>query len=282
MLASYHSKIIFLLLRCKSIKFKTKIKMKQKLFFIIIALAMSSCAELQKVAQNVDWNKIASAAGGVSNSENILGLKSSLNVGIENAVGILGKQDGFFKDAALKMLLPEEANKIIDNIKLIPGGQALVDKAVLSLNRSAEDAVKEAVPIFSSAITGMSISDATSILFGGDNAATEYLKKATYTQLTQAFAPKIAASLGKDLVGGISTNKAWTDLTSAYNKVAATAAGKIAGLTPVNVNLGEYVTEKTLNALFTKVATEEKAIRTDPKARVNDILQKVFGQLDKK
>ncbi|MDR0812283.1 MAG: DUF4197 domain-containing protein [Paludibacter sp.] len=256
--------------------------MKQKLFFIIVAVAMSSCAELQKVAQNVDWEKIASAAGGVSNSENILGLKSSLNVGIENAVGILGKQDGFLKDAALKLLLPEEANKIIDNIKLIPGGQALVDKAILSLNRSAEDAVKEAVPIFRNAITGMSIGDATNILFGADNAATEYLKKTTYTQLAQAFAPKIATSLGKDLIGGVSTNKAWNDLTSAYNKAAATTAGKIAGLAPVNVNLEQYVTEKTLNALFTKVANEEKAIRTDPKARVNELLQKVFGQLDKK
>jgi len=257
--------------------------MKKKLFFVIIAVAMSSCAELQRAAKNVDWDRIGSTTAGVSNSENILGLKSSLNIGIENAVGLLGKPDGFFKDAALKLLLPEEAKVIVDNLKLIPGGQALVDKAVLSLNRAAEDAVKEAVPIFKSAITGMTISDATNILFGADNAATEYLKKTTYTQLTNAFAPKVANSLGKDLIGGISTNKAWNELTSAYNSVAESVVGKVAGLTPVkNVNLDQYVTEKALGALFTKVAVEEKLIRTDPKARINDILKKVFGQLDKR
>jgi hypothetical protein len=271
-----------LFLRYKILK---QIKMKKSIFIIAIAMVMSSCAELQNVAKNVDWDKVASTVGGtagVSNSENILGLKSSLNLGIENAVGLLGKNDGFFKDAALKLLLPEEAGVIVDNLKLIPGGQDLVDKAVLSLNRAAEDAVKEATPIFKSAITGMTINDATNILFGADNAATEYLRKTTHTQLTAAFAPKVAASLDKNLVAGISTNKAWNELTSAYNSVAGSVAGKIAGLAPVNVDLGQYVTAKSLDALFTKVAAEEKLIRTDPKARVNEILQKVFGQLDKK
>jgi hypothetical protein len=219
---------------------------------------------------------------GVSNAENVSGLKSSLNVGLEKAIGNLGVENGFYKDAALKLLLPKEAQPIIDNVSLIPGGQALVDKAVLSLNRSAEDAVKEAAPIFKTAITNMSITDAVGILFGKENAATEYLRKSTYSQLKTAFAPKIQTSLDKPLVTNISTTKTWNTLTSAYNQVAGTTVGSIAGLKTVTVNLQDYVTEKALDALFVKVATEEKAIRTNPTARINDILKKVFGQLDKK
>ena len=175
-----------------------------------------------------------------------------------------------------------EAQPIVDNIKLIPGGQELVNKAVLSLNRSAEDAVKEATPIFKKAILSMTISDATNILFGADNAATEYLRKTTYSDLSVAFSPKVKESLGKPLVANVSTTESWKSLTSAYNQVANTPVGLIAGLKPVNVNLEQYVTEKALDALFVKVAEEEKAIRTDPVARINDILKRVFGQLDKK
>jgi hypothetical protein len=218
----------------------------------------------------------------ITNTENISGLKSSLNIGIEKAVKTLGVENGFFNDAALKLFLPKEAQPIINNVKLIPGGQALVDKAVLSLNRSAEDAVKEATPIFKTAIINMSITDAIGILFGKENAATEYLRQNTYTQLKAAFSPKVNASLEKPLVANVSTNQTWNTLSSGYNKVAGSTVGKIAGLKSVNVNLENYVTEKALDALFIKVAAEEKAIRTNPVARVNDLLKKVFGQLDKK
>lgn len=254
--------------------------MKHLLFSLFFILTITSCSELLKVASQYANTSISPA--GVTNAENISGLKSSLNIGIEQAVSNLGVEDGFYKDAALKLLLPKEAQPIIDNIKLIPGGQALVDKAVLSLNRSAEDAVKEATPIFKTAITSMSITDAIGILFGKDNAATEYLRKSTYSQLKTAFAPKIQASLEKPLVANVSTTKTWNALTSTYNQVAGTAVGSIAGLKTVNVNLTDYVTEKALDALFVKVAVEEKSIRTNPVARINDLLKKVFGQLDKK
>jgi len=247
---------------------------------LFILLTFNSCSELMQIASQYTNTSISPA--GVTNAENISGLKSSLNIGIEKAVGNLGVDNGFYKDAALKLLLPKEAQPIIDNVKLIPGGQALVDKAVLSLNRSAEDAVKEATPIFKTAITSMSITDAIGILFGKDNAATEYLRKSTYAQLKAAFAPKIQASLEKPLVANVSTTKTWNTLTSGYNQVAGTAVGSIAGLKTVNVNLTDYVTEKALDALFVKVAVEEKSIRTNPLARVNDLLKKVFGQLDKK
>jgi len=253
--------------------------MKKGLIIITACLALGSCTQLLQVANQISSSTTALP---VTNAENISGLKSSLNIGIEQAVGNLGVENGFFKDAALKLLLPKEAQPIIDNIKLVPGGQDLVDKAVLSLNRSAEDAVKEATPIFKSAITNMSITDAVGILFGNNNAATEYLRKTTYSQLKAAFAPKIKASLEKPLVANLSTTKTWNSLSSGYNTVAGSTIGSIAGLKTVNVNLENYVTEKALDALFVKVAAEEKSIRTNPTARVNDLLKRVFGQLDKK
>lgn len=253
--------------------------MKKIIFSIFICLAFSSCAELLQVASQLGTNTTSLP---VTNTENISGLKSALNVGIEKAVDNLGVENGFFNDIALKLLLPKEAQPIIDNIKLIPGGQALVDKAVLSLNRSAEDAVKEATPIFKSAITNMSITDAVGILFGKENAATEYLRQNTYSQLKAAFAPQVKASLDKPLVANVSTVKTWNTLSSGYNTVAGSTLGSIAGLKTVNVDLENYVTEKALDALFVKISAEEKAIRTNPVARISSLLQKVFGQLDKK
>lgn len=251
--------------------------MKKLLLAGLIALTLTSCNELLQVA-----NTLGSSTLPVSEAENSAGLKNSLDVGIVNAVNLLGVENGFMGDALVKVLLPPEAKPIIDNIKLIPGGQELVNKAILSLNRSAEDAVKEATPIFKKAITSMSIQDATGILFGGEYAATNYLKAKTFNSLSNAFAPKIANSLSKPLVGNLSTNQSWNSLTSAYNKVASSPVGMVANMKPIVVNLETYVTQKALDALFLKVANEEKLIRTDPKARVTTILQRVFGQLDKK
>ncbi len=254
--------------------------MKKILYAASLSILLVSCSELKQVANQVLSSTNTTLP--VTNEENISGLKSSLDVGIQQAVSALGVENGFYNDAALKLLLPKEAQPIVDNIKLIPGGQDLVDKAVLSLNRSAEDAVKEATPIFASAIKNMTIADATNILFGKENAATEYLRQNTYSQLKAAFAPKVKASLAKPQVANVSTDETWNLLSSGYNKVANSTVGSIAGLKSVNVNLEDYVTEKALDALFVKVAAEEKAIRTDPVARVNDILKRVFAQLDKK
>ncbi|MDD3078045.1 MAG: DUF4197 domain-containing protein [Paludibacter sp.] len=252
--------------------------MRKILLLFAVAVLMTSCAQLLNIA-----NQVSTATGttSITNADNIAGLKSALNIGIENAVSVLGKENGFFNDATLKLFLPEEAQGIIDNIKLIPGGQSLVDKAVLSINRSAEDAVKTATPIFTKAITNMTISDAVGILFGNQDAATQYFRKTTYTELKSAFSPKVKESLSKPLVANVSTTQSWNTLTSTYNKVANSTVGTVAGLKSVNVNLNDYVTEKALDALFSKIATEEKSIRANPQARVNDILKKVFGQLDK-
>jgi len=256
--------------------------MTKKIFILtLIVLSTAACTELMQVATTVASNSLSTGTT-VTTADNVSGLKSALNLGIEKAVSGLSATDGFYKDAVLKLVMPDDAKAIVDNIKLIPGGQALVDKAVLSMNRSAEDAVKEATPIFKNAIINMSFSDVTGVLFGGKNAATEYLRKTTYNSLKSAFAPKIQASLAKPLVAGVSTTKTWSSLTSAYNSVAGTAVGSVAGMKKVNTNLQEYVTERALDALFTKIATEENEIRTNPTARVSAILQKVFGQLDSK
>ncbi|MDR0371252.1 MAG: DUF4197 domain-containing protein [Prevotellaceae bacterium] len=256
--------------------------MKKKMTLLcIVCLSLASCSELLQVASQVG-SSMGTGIGGMSNAENAAGLKSALDVGIDAAIKNLGKENGFFGDAALKLLLPPEATPIIDNLSIIPGGKNLVDKAVLSLNRAAEDAVKEAGPIFKSAITNMSILDAASILFGGHDAATNYLHKATYHSLKAAFAPKVNKSLDKPLVGNLSVVQSWNSLMTAYNSVANSVVGQMAGLSPVNVNLGEYVTEKALDALFKKISEKEAQIRTNPGARVSPLLQKVFGQLDKK
>jgi len=158
--------------------------------------------------------------------------------------------------------------------------------AVVSLNRSAENAVKEAAPIFKTAITNMSKTYAVSILFGSNNAATEYLRKNTYSQLQAAFSHKVKTSLSKLLVANVSTTDTWNSLSSAYNSVAKTQIGAIAGMKNMNVSIENYVTEKALDLLFIKVAEEEeeeeKSIRTDPVAYVSALLKMVFGQLDKK
>lgn len=128
----------------------------------------------------------------------------------------------------------------------------------------------------------MSIQDAMGILFGKEDAATEYLRQSTYPGLKAAFAPNVKASLNKPLVVGVSTNQTWDLLCSGYNRVANSPAGRFSRMKNVKVNLEDYVTEKALDALFIKIAAEEKAIRTNPAARISALLQSVFGQLDKK
>ena len=128
----------------------------------------------------------------------------------------------------------------------------------------------------------MSFQDAVSILYGKENAATEYLRQNTYAELKAAFAPKVKVSLSKPLVANVSTSQTWNLLCTNYNGVANSSVGKFSRMKPVTVNLENYVTEKALDALFIKIAEQEKAIRTNPAERVTTLLQNVFGKLDKK
>lgn len=246
---------------------------------ILLSVVFSGCDVLTQVASSV--GTVIQTSGTTPTAyTNAAGLKEALQVGLTNSVRTLNQTDAFLADAAMKILLPEDAQVIVEHIQMIPGGNQLVSDVVLRLNRAAEDAVVEAKPIFASAIRSMSFSDATSILFGGEQAATNYFKQATYNQLYDAFLPKMQSSLSKDLVGGVSTQESWSALTVAYNNVAKSTLGQVAGLKSVTTDLSVYATRRTLDGLFLQVAEEENKIRQDPKARVTNLLQQVFGQLD--
>lgn len=232
------------------------------------ALLLSSCDELF----NEDNDLFLTEATIIE------GLKEALVVGTDSASSQLSMTDGYYGNQALKILLPPEADIIVDNISLIPGGAALIEEIVLGINRSAEDAAKEVAPIFISAITDMTIMDGLSILNGSNTAATTYLKSNTYDDLFGLYQPKLQVSLDKKLVGTVSTNSLWSTLVGQWNGLANTFAGQIAGLEPVETQLDSYLTDKALEGLFSKIAEEELAIRTDPVARVTDLLERVFGE----
>ncbi|MDX1904918.1 MAG: DUF4197 domain-containing protein [Thermonemataceae bacterium] len=248
--------------------------MKKTISIFIIATTFASCTALQTVVSNLPTEQVALSEADVAN-----GLKEALNQGISNGVSELIKTDGYFANQAIKLFLPPEAQKVQDLIvKNIPQGQKLIDQAVLKMNRAAEDAANEAKPIFVEAITSMTILDAKNILFGKENAATDYLKQKTYQKLVQAYSPKINASLSK-----VGATQAWQALTTPYNKLANSPAGMLVNVTqPINSDLAAYTTQKALDGLFWRIAQEEQKIRKNPVARTTALLQRVFGELDKK
>jgi hypothetical protein len=247
--------------------------MKRIIFFSVLATALSIASSAQGLKNILKKdssgrsgiNKIiqkSSTKQGLSNDEIVSGLKEALNVGANNASQKLSAVDGFFKDAVIKILMPEEAKKVEKKLRSLGMGK-LVDDAILSMNRAAEDASKSAAPIFINAIKQMSIQDALGILRGGDFAATSYLKDKTTASLTEAFRPVIEASLKK-----VDATKYWNALFTTYNKFSADK---------VNPDLAAYVTEKSLSGIFYQVGLEEQKIRKDPLARTTDILKKVFA-----
>jgi len=169
----------------------------------------------------------------------------------------------FFKNAVIKILLPKEAQQVEATLRSVGMG-SIVDKAILSMNRAAEDAAKQAAPIFVNAITSITITDGLNILKGGNNAATNYLKGRTTAALTTAFSPVIQKSLNK-----VGAPELWKTVFSTYNKISRNK---------VNPDLTGYVTERALNGLFVTIGDEEAKIRTNPAAQVSSILQKVFGK----
>ena len=228
--------------------------------------------------------KILETAGPatLTEAEVVRALKEALTVGAENSARKLAAENGYYGDELVKILLPDEAKIIVDNISRIPGGEALVEDVILRINRAAEDAAKEIAPIFISSVTQMTINDAFNILNGSDNAATEYLRRTTYNELYNLYKPKIQASTEKDIVGNVSLKDSWESLTGKWNSIANTIAGRLANLEPVNTDLDDYLTDKALSGVFLKVEGEEQKIRNEVSARVTPLLQKVFGSLDNK
>lgn len=199
----------------------------------------------------------------LSTTEIVSGLKEALSIGAQKSSDKLSIKDGFFKDAAVKILLPKQVQEIEKKMRMLGFGK-LVDNAELSLNRAAEDASKAAAPIFISAIKQMTVTDALNILRGTDTAATAYLRKTTTPELTSAFMPVIKESLKKT-----DANKYWKDVFTTYNRFSSK---------PVETDINSYVTGKALDGIFYYVAKEEINIRENPAGRVTDILKKVFAK----
>ncbi|MGB3618513.1 MAG: DUF4197 domain-containing protein [Catalinimonas sp.] len=247
---------------------------------LVSLMTLSACDVLQQVAaQNLP----------LTQEEIIAGLKSALSVGADTAVGTLSRTNGYLGDAAVKILLPQEVQQVVDKLNGSSAGRAiyqnalrpLIDDMVTSLNRSAEDAAQRAVPIFGSAIRNMTIRDGVNILYGADTAATHYLRSNTYSQLFNAFQPSINSSLDKPLVGGRSANSIYGEFVRVYNQAANNPLNVFLRLESIDdPSLSNYVTGRALDGLFVKVAREEEMIREDPVHRVNDILKRVFGRAD--
>jgi hypothetical protein len=210
--------------------------------------------------KSVSGNKGSS----LSSEDIVSGLKEALTIGAQKSASRLSAADGFFKDAAVKILLPEQAQKVEKTLRSMGMGQ-MVDDAILSVNRAAEDAAKSAAPIFVNAVKQMSVQDGLGILRGPDTAATSYLKKTTSAPLSASFKPVIDTSLTKT-----GATRYWRTVFDTYNKLPTT-------FKKVDPDLSAYVTQKAMDGIFYYVAQEEIKIRKDPAAQVTDILKKVFG-----
>lgn len=236
------------------------------LSIVVITAITPSCDVLNDVAEMVTTPTDTTPA--LTNSEVIQGLKEALNVGINNSVSLTSVTDGFLGNADIRLPFPEDALKVKQKA-LDWGLDAQVEKFETTLNRAAEEATKEALPIFKDAILNMSISDGFKILNGGDGAATNFLKVNTTSQLVNAFSPKVEAAISK-----VKLTEYWSPIISKYN-----AAMTLTGGETLNPDLNKYVTEKAIAGLFHMVEIEENKIRKDPMARVSEILQKVFGSI---
>lgn len=195
------------------------------------------------------------------------GIKQALEIGTSQGADRLSSKDGFLGNMAIKILFPPEAQKVENTLRSL-GLNSLCDNVITSLNRAAEDAAREAKPIFISAIKEMTITDATNILLGNQDAATQYFKRVTTAQLMEKFSPVITNSLSK-----VGATKYWGDVVNRYNTIPL--------VTPINADLSEYVAQKAIDGLFLEIAQEELKIRGNLGARSTPLLQKVFGYADK-
>ncbi len=240
--------------------------MKKIILAFLVVFSLSSCDEILDVL-------VAGSEGGmtgITQGEAASGIKQALEQGVLAGTASLGKDGGFLKNAAYKILMPEEVQDAVSKIRGNPIANALagpyLEKVEVAMNTGAENAMAEAKPIFVNAITSMSISDAIGIVTGGEGAGTAYLKRTTSNSLKSKFTPVITESLDK-----VNINEPWNKVTSAYNMVM----GK-----KVETDLNEYVTDKAMTALFSQIKEEEDKIRANPVARTTDLLKKVFGYAD--
>ena len=227
-----------------------------------MAFSFFSCAEMQQVMDQLPQGT------GLTQAEIGNGLKEALNNGISKQVTKLTTTDGFFKNEAVKILLPDEL-KIVDTKLRQIGLSSLADEGLKVLNRAAEDAVKEATPIFVDAVKQMTFNDAKNILMGNESSATTYLQNTTSTALYAKFNPVIKNSFAK-----VGADKVWNNIITKYNSIPL--------VNKVNPDLTDYTTNKAMEGVFKMIAVEEGNIRTNLNARSSDLLKKVFALQDKK
>lgn len=241
-----------------------------------VASQLTGCS-VSSSAVSSGLSTLKSASSSLTQAEVSSGLKEALNIGITTGVKVLSAKNGYYNDLATRIGLPSEAAVITKNIAKLPGGQALVTKVVKNINAAASDAATEAVPIFASAVTSMTISDATNILKSKGQAATDYFKTKTKTPLKKLFTKYIDSSVNKKLISDVSPQSLWDDMTTSWNEVATSTVGKVAGLTTVKTDLTDYLTDKAVDGIYYKVGEQEKKIRTDVNERTTALLKKVFA-----
>ena len=234
----------------------------KKIIIVLVAVSLSSCAEMQQVMNQFPQTQ------GIGGLDIAGGLKEALNNGISKQVTKLTTTDGFFRNEAVKILLPEELRKVDTVLRRI-GLSSLADEGLKVLNRAAEDAVKEATPIFVDAVRNMTFNDARTILMGNQNSATTYLQNSTTTALYGKFNPVIKNSFTK-----VGADRVWNNIITKYNSIPL--------VNKVNPDLTDYVTNQALNGVFKMVAVEEKNIRTNLSSRTSVLLQRVFAIQDVK
>ncbi len=232
----------------------------KRILLCVLVFQLVGCAELQQVVNQLPQGT------GIGNAEIAQGLREALNMGIEKQVNKLALENGFFKNELVKILLPQELQKVDKTLRDI-GLSSLADEGLRILNRAAEDAVGEATPIFVDAVKGITFNDARQILLGADNAATQYLERTTQTQLYNKFNPIIQNSFQK-----VGADKIWTNIITKYNSLPLT--------NDVNPDLTDYTTNEALKGVYTMIAQEEKEIRTKVSSRTTDLLKKVFALQD--
>ena len=235
----------------------------KKLVLSIAIFSLFGCAEMQQVLE-----QLPQQTGVLSQAEIGNGLKEALDNGITKQVSKLTATDGFFKNEMVKILLPEELRKVDTKLRQL-GMSKLADDGLRILNRAAEDAVKEATPIFVDAVKQMTFTDAKNILLGNENSATTYLQNSTSTALYSKFNPVIKSSFAK-----VGADKIWTQIITKYNSIPL--------VNKVNPDLTDYTTNKAMEGVFKMIAVEEKDIRTNFSARTSDLLKRVFALQDKK
>jgi len=248
----------------------------KKVFCLLLIAPLFGIAQLKSIPKKITiakpkitLPKITPTTSGISNTIDIsAGLKEALNNGITKEVSKLTAVDGFLKNEAVKIIMPTELEKVENTLRKLGMGN-LADQGVLVMNRAAEDAVKEATPIFVSAVKSMTITDAKTILLGNDDAATSYLKGATTKDLYAKFSPVVQQSIGK-----VGADSIWNTIITKYNSIPF--------VSKVNPDITDYITNKSMEGVFKMIAVEEKNIRTDIKSRTSPLLQNVFGLLDKK